>query len=240
MEQIIRSTSPIDANLAASLIREAKSAAFKSRAIGIGAAIGIPGLALSLGAAAMLWADNRQLRSGNVQGRACEHAAPEGRRDREGRWRGQDCRRRDREAADGATVKLADGSVVTVKGTVPAQAQPPIVLPPLKPDENQAIKTSVTVFKNLPHGDGEVVSGWNFASGNAKSPSEQYCYYSQKTGDGKLNQAGHRQGWSYLRHGRSDTDRAGGSLPEMSVVARGLSLRATTRLSAILETGHRS
>ena len=57
MEQIIRSTSPIDVNLAASLIGEAKSAAFKSRAIGIGAA----GLALSLGAAAILWAHNQSV-----------------------------------------------------------------------------------------------------------------------------------------------------------------------------------
>ena len=73
---------------------------------------------------------------------------------------------------DGSTVKLADGSVVTVKGTIPAQTQPPIVLPTLKPDENQAIKTTVTVFKSLPHGDGEVISGWTFASGDAKSPSE--------------------------------------------------------------------
>ena len=85
---------------------------------------------------------------------------------------------------DGSTVKLADGSVVTVKGTIPAQTQPPIVLPTMKPDENPAIKTTVTVFKSLPHGDGEVISGWTFASGNAKSPSGQYCYYIQKTGDG--------------------------------------------------------
>ena len=49
---------------------------------------------------------------------------------------------------DGSTVKLADGSVVTVKGTIPAQTQPPIVLPTLKPDENPAIKTTVTVFKS--------------------------------------------------------------------------------------------
>ena len=95
MEQIIRSTSPIDANLAASLIGEAKSAAFKSRAIGIGAArsrvVARRG-GNSVGA-------QPERRSGNAQGRAGEHAGPEGRRDGEGRWRGQDGRRRDREAA---------------------------------------------------------------------------------------------------------------------------------------------
>ena len=31
---------------------------------------------------------------------------------------------------------------------------------------------------------GEVFTGWTFASGDAKSPSEQYCYYLQKAGEG--------------------------------------------------------
>ena len=194
MEQIIRSTSPIDANLAASLIGEAKSAAFKSRAIGIGAAIGIPGLALSLGAAAILWAHNQSVDPEMLK--AALASMPtlkvEGTVKADGEVKiaeGATVK-----LQDGSTVKLADGSVVTVKGTIPAQTQPPIVLPTLKPDENPAIKTTVTVFKSLPHGDGEVVSGWTFASGNAKSPSGQYCYYMQKTGDGNCDQAGHRQG----------------------------------------------
>jgi hypothetical protein len=88
---------------------------------------------------------------------------------------------------DGSTVKLADGSAVIVTGTIPAQVQPPIVLPPLKPDTDPAIKTNVTVFKTLPHGDGQVVSGWVFPSGNAKSPSSQYCYYARDTDDGNSN-----------------------------------------------------
>ena len=181
MEQIIRSTSPIDANLAASLIGEAKSAAFKSRAIGIGVA----GLAFSLGAAAILWAANRPSLDPEML-KAALASMPtlkvEGTVKAEGEVK----------MAEGATVKLqkdstvklADGSVVTVKGTIPAQTQPQFVLPTPKPDDNPAIKTSVTVFKRLPHADGEVVSGWTFASGNAKSPSGQYCYYMQKIGDG--------------------------------------------------------
>jgi hypothetical protein len=184
MEQVIRSTSSIDANLAASLIREAKSAAFKSRAIGIGAAIGIPGLGLSLGAAAILWAHNQSVDPEmlKVALASMPTLKVEGTVKADGEVKmaeGGTVK-----LQDGSTVKLADGSLVTVKGTIPAQTQPPIVLPTMKPDENPAIKMSVTVFKSLPHGDGEVTSGWIFASGNAKSPSGQYCYYIQKTDDG--------------------------------------------------------
>ena len=88
---------------------------------------------------------------------------------------------------DGSTVKLNDGSAVTVTGTIPAQAQAPIGLPPLKPDTDATIKTNVTVFKTLRHGDGQVISGWVFPSGNAKSPSKQYCYYAWDTNDGNSN-----------------------------------------------------
>ena len=181
MEQIVRSTSPIDANLAASLIGEAKSAAFKSRAIGIGAAIGIPGLALSLGAAAILWAQNHRIDLEMLK--AALASMPtlkvEGTVKADGEVKmaeGATVK-----LQDGSTVKLTDGSVVTVK--IPAQAE----LPQPKPDEDHAIKTTVTVFKSLPHGDGEVVSGWKFASGNAKSPSGQYCHYRQNAGVGNMN-----------------------------------------------------
>jgi hypothetical protein len=184
MEQVIRSTSPIDANLAASLIGEAKSAAFKSRAIGIGAAIGIPGLALSLGAAAILWAQNQRIDPEMLKATLASMPTlkVEGTVKADGEVKiaeGETVK-----LQDGSTVKIADGSVLIVKGTSPAQTQAPAVLPPTKPDENPAITTSVTVFKNLPHAAGEVTSGWTFASGNAKSPSGQYCYYVQKTADG--------------------------------------------------------
>lgn len=182
MEQVIRSTSSIDANLAATLIRESKSAAFKSRAIGIGAAIGIPGLALSLGAAAVLWAHNQKIDPEMLKAVLASMPAlkVEGTVKADGEVKVA-------EGAtvklhEGATVRLADGSVVTVKGTVPAQ--PPAVLPPVRPEESQAIRTSVTVFKTLPYGGGEVTSGWVFASGDAKSPLGQYCYYAQKAVDG--------------------------------------------------------
>jgi hypothetical protein len=184
MEQIIRSTSSIDANLAQTLIREANAAAFRNRAIGLSAAIGIPALALSIGAAAMLWANNQRLDPEMLKA-ALASLPPlkvEGTVKADGEVRlaeGATVKMH-----EGATVRLADGSVVIVKGTLPAQAQPPVVMPPQKPDESQAIRTSVTVFKSLSHGDGEVTSGWVFASGDAKSPLRQYCYYGQSSVDG--------------------------------------------------------
>lgn len=171
MEQVIRSTSSIDANLAASLIHEANSAAFKSKAIGLGAAIGIPTLALSLGAAAILWAHNQKIDPEMLKAALKSMPALKV----EGTVRAE------------GTVKLADGSAVTVTGTIPAQAQPPISLPPLKPEPDPAIKTNVTVFKTLPYSDGQVVSGWVFPSGNAKTPSWQYCYYIRDTDEGNSN-----------------------------------------------------
>lgn len=179
---VITSTSPIDANVADSLVREANSAAFRNKAIGIGAGIGIGGLALSIGIAAMVWANNQRVDLEMLK--AALASLPtlkvEGTVKAEG-----DVKLADGGAVkleEGGTVKLADGSTVTVKGTVPAQA--PAVLPKQKSDDDPAIRTTVTIFKTVTHGDGEITSGWTFASGNAKSPSGQYCYYIRPTGDG--------------------------------------------------------
>lgn len=43
-----------------------------------------------------------------------------------------------------------------------------------------AVATNFTVFKNAPFANGQVVTGWNFASSEQKSPSHQYCYYSEQ------------------------------------------------------------
>jgi hypothetical protein len=128
---------------------------------------------LSLGAAAILWAANRPSLDPEML-KAALASMPtlkvEGSVRADGEVR----------IADGATVKLEEGSI-------PAQAQPPIVMPVLKPGGGDAIKTAVYIFKSVRHGDGEVTSGWVFASGNAKSPSGQYCYYIRTTGDGNAN-----------------------------------------------------
>lgn len=48
------------------------------------------------------------------------------------------------------------------------------------PDSKAAVATNFTVFKNVPYSQGQVVTGWNFDSGNQKAPSHQYCYYSEQ------------------------------------------------------------
>ena len=46
------------------------------------------------------------------------------------------------------------------------------------------VATAFTVFKNVPHGSGQVVTGWNFATSDQKSPQHQYCYYSEQIDGG--------------------------------------------------------
>jgi len=59
---------------------------------------------------------------------------------------------------------------------------------PQKTDGGDAIKREVTMFNSVKHNGGEVVSGWNYASGNAKAPYKQYCYYGQPKPNGTLEQ----------------------------------------------------
>jgi hypothetical protein len=40
------------------------------------------------------------------------------------------------------------------------------------------IKHEVTVFSNVRHGPGAVVTGWNYKDGSGGAPVQQYCYYS--------------------------------------------------------------
>lgn len=48
------------------------------------------------------------------------------------------------------------------------------------PHSRANVATAFTVFKNVPFGSGQVVTGWNFASGDQTSPNHQYCYYSEQ------------------------------------------------------------
>src|SRR4029079_19103961 len=96
-------SSPLDANVAESLVSEARSSAFKNRAIGVGAA----GLALALGVAAMLWANNQGTDPEALKA-ALANLPPlrvEGTVKAEGTVT----------LAEGATVTLADGSVVKLE-----------------------------------------------------------------------------------------------------------------------------
>ena len=48
------------------------------------------------------------------------------------------------------------------------------------PASKAAVLTNFTVFKNVPLGQGAVVTGWNFTSSEQGSPAHQYCYYSEQ------------------------------------------------------------
>ena len=71
------------------------------------------------------------------------------------------------------TVTLDPASKVTLAEGATVTLDRPSVLPAAAASGNNndpAIQTSVTVFKNVPYGHGEVVSGWRFANGAAKKP----------------------------------------------------------------------
>jgi hypothetical protein len=42
----------------------------------------------------------------------------------------------------------------------------------------EVIRREVTVFSNVKHGPGTVVTGWTYPDGGSKVPVTQYCYYS--------------------------------------------------------------
>jgi hypothetical protein len=41
----------------------------------------------------------------------------------------------------------------------------------------QVIRREVTVFSNVKHGLGAVVTGWNYQDGSGGAPVKQFCYY---------------------------------------------------------------
>lgn len=88
--------------------------------------------------------------------------------------------------ADGGTVSIDPTATVGVKGTVAAQqpVQPQIATQPQKTNDGDAIKTEVTVFNEVAFGQGSIVTGWRYANGSSKTPTTQYCYYSQTQPDG--------------------------------------------------------
>lgn len=43
---------------------------------------------------------------------------------------------------------------------------------------SQAPKTTYTIFKSIPYGDGSIMTGWEFEPDQPQTPHSQYCYYS--------------------------------------------------------------
>jgi hypothetical protein len=47
----------------------------------------------------------------------------------------------------------------------------------IKTTAGDVIKREVTVFSNVRHGQGAVITGWNYRDGSGGRPVQQYCYY---------------------------------------------------------------
>jgi hypothetical protein len=55
---------------------------------------------------------------------------------------------------------------------------------PQKTAGGEVIHREVTVFSNVQHNPGVVVSGWKFKDGSGREPLSQYCYYDTPASDG--------------------------------------------------------
>jgi hypothetical protein len=89
-----------------------------------------------------------------------------------------------------ALAEALEKTTLKVEPTAKPEPIRPAATPVPKPTETQLdpdaappsranVATAFTVFKNVPFGSGQVVTGWNFASGDQASPNHQYCYYSE-------------------------------------------------------------
>jgi hypothetical protein len=63
------------------------------------------------------------------------------------------------------------------KPTASVEQSPHSTVTDTKTAEGDVIKHEVTVFSNVRHGPGSVVTGWNYRDGSGGTPVQQYCYY---------------------------------------------------------------
>jgi hypothetical protein len=49
---------------------------------------------------------------------------------------------------------------------------------------SDVISREVTVFSNVNHGPGLVVTGWSYRDGSGREPVRQYCYYTSSKSNG--------------------------------------------------------
>ena len=71
---------------------------------------------------------------------------------------------------------------VLVDGDIRVQAPPTISVPQAVPQRSGSRTpniTNFTVFKTVRFDKGTVVTGWNFLTSSQKSPTEEYCYYTE-------------------------------------------------------------
>jgi hypothetical protein len=87
--------------------------------------------------------------------------------------------------ASGTVVRLDSNAVVNVRSVTPNVPRPtPHQLDPNPGSRQLNVVTNYTVFKTVPHGKGEVVTGWVFTSNEEVSPRREFCYYSEQIRDG--------------------------------------------------------
>jgi hypothetical protein len=86
-------------------------------------------------------------------------------------------------------VHVAQSTPLTVTQERPFTVAPP---EPLKIDSGNLPRSSggdvisreVTVFSNVNHGPGFVVTGWSYRDGSGRKPVRQYCYYTAPKSNG--------------------------------------------------------
>jgi hypothetical protein len=85
-------------------------------------------------------------------------------------------------------VFLEPNATVRAEGQIEIQA-PTISIPQntSRPSQTVPMITNFTVFKRVPFNNGTVMTGWNFLTSSQKSPSDQYCYYTENADSNGLN-----------------------------------------------------
>jgi hypothetical protein len=135
------------------MIRNLKAGSFRKVATGVG----IAGALLLAGASLLVWT-YRQGNDPEVLKEALRNMPPLN-----------------------VTVTLAPDSIVKLEQPAMVTLDKP-VLPAVTTGNNNdpAIQTTVTVFKAVKYGAGEIITGWKFKNGAATQPYFQYCYYTQE------------------------------------------------------------
>jgi hypothetical protein len=75
---------------------------------------------------------------------------------------------------DSAAKVAVDGEI---RVQVPAVSVPQNILP--QSASTKSPITNFTVFKMVPFGNGKIMTGWVFLTSTQKSPTHQYCYYTE-------------------------------------------------------------
>jgi hypothetical protein len=86
---------------------------------------------------------------------------------------------------DGAFVVAPLDQVKIEPGQVIVKVAQPPSLPGLNSQTaaGDVIKHEVTVFSEVQHGPGTVVTGWNYKDGSGGMPVTQFCYYTSRNPD---------------------------------------------------------